>query len=155
MTRGWYRSAAAVLGGVLLSFALVTFVGAVLVHTSEIQLFFSAMQQGQSGRDLPEGGATKVLTAMDVTFFRIRWMMGLGIVAVVGIFVGFVARVRVWQMAILAAIPFAFFFSGSWSGSSAVMVSALYVGVAGFAAWLISKWLRRQTDRAPNTGGGV
>ena len=139
----------------MLSFALVTFIGAVLVRTSEMQLFFSAMQEGQSGRDLPDRGATKVLTAMDVTFFRMRWMMGPGIAAVVGIFVGFVARVREPQTAILAAMPFAFFFSGSWSGGSAVMVSALYVGVAGFAAWLISKWLRRQTDRAPNTGGGV
>src|SRR5439155_7057514 len=152
---GWHRSAAAVLGGILLSIALVIFVGAVLVRTSEMQLFFSAMQEGQSGRDLPEGGATKVLAAMDVTFFRMRWMMGPGIAALVGIFVGFVARVRAWQMAVLAAMPFAFFFSGPWSSSSALMVSALYVGVAGFAAWVISKGLRRQTDRVPNTGRGV
>ena len=150
-----YRSAAAVLGGVLLSFALVMFVGAVLVRTSEMQLFFSAMQEGQSGRDLPEGGATQVLTAMDVTFFRMRWMMGPGIAALVGIFVGYVARVRVWQMAVLATMPYAFLFSGSWSSTTAVMFSALYVGVAGFAAWVTCRALRRQRDHLPNTGGGV
>lgn len=153
MTNGWYRPAAAVLGGILLSLVLVMFAGATLASTSEMQLFFSAMQQGQSGRDLPGGDAAKVLAAMDVTFFRMRWIMGPGIAALVGIFVGVVARVRVWQMGVLAAMPFAFLFSGPWSSSSAVMFSVLYVGVAGFAAWVTSRALRRRTDRAPKTGG--
>ena len=69
-----------------------------------------------------EDGATKVLAAMDVTSFRMRWMMGPGIATLVGVFVGFVARVRVWQTAVLGAVPFAFSFSDSWSSRTCVHV---------------------------------
>jgi hypothetical protein len=138
-----YGSAAAVLGGILLSLVLVMVVGAVLVRTSEMQLFFDAMRGAQSGRDLPAGGAATVLAAMDVTFFRMRWMMGPGIAALVGTFVGFAAQGRVWQMAVLAAMPFAVFFSRAWGSTDGVMFSALYVGVAGLMAWAVSGALRR------------
>ena len=74
-----------------------------------------------------------------------RWIMGPGIAALVGAFVGFAARVRGWQLAVLAAMPYAFLFSGSWSSSSAVLFSVLYVGLAGFAAWVVSKSSRGQT----------
>jgi hypothetical protein len=136
---GWVRSVVTVVGGMLLSFILVAIVGAVLVRTPEMQLFFTAMREGQSGRDLPAGGASAVLAAMDVTDFRMRWMMGPTIGALVGVFVGFVGKERVWQMGILATMPYAFLFSGSWSTSAAVMFSVLYAGLAGLAALMISK----------------
>ena len=151
----WFRSTAAVLGGVLLSIVLVILVGAVLVRTPEMQLFVDAMREGESGRDLPAGRAASVLTAMDVTDFRMRWIIGPGIAALVGTFVGFVAKGRVWQTAILAAMPYAFLFSGGWSSGSAVMFAALYVGVAGLTAWVVSSALRRRPAHGPNTVRGV
>ena len=127
----------------MLSFILVVIVGAALVRTSEMQLFLSAMREGQSGRDLPPGGASAVLTALDVTDFRMRWMMGPAIAAIVGVFVGIVGKGRVWPVAVLAIVPYAFLFSGPWSSSAAVLFAALYVAIAGVAAWVVSKSMRR------------
>jgi hypothetical protein len=151
----WFESTAAVLGGLLLSIVLVVLVGAVVVRTPEMQLVFDSMREGQSGRDLPAGGAASVLTAMNVTDFRMRWIIGPGIAALVGTFVGFLANGRVWQMAVLAAMPYAFLFSGGWSSGSEAMLSALYVGVAGLTAWVVSNALRRRRGHAPNTVRGV
>src|SRR5215510_13867204 len=141
ITVGRGRSIAAVVGGVLLSFILVVILGAALVRTPETQLFFSAMREGQSGRDLPPGGASAVLAAMDVTDFRMRWMMGPGIAALVGLFVGIVGKERLWLMGVLAAAPYAFLFSGSWSSGSAVLFAVLYVAIAGLAAWLVCRFM--------------
>jgi hypothetical protein len=149
----WFRSTAAVLGGVLLSIVLVILVGAVLVRTPEMQLVFDAMREDQSGRNLPAARAASVLTATDVTDFRMRWVIGPGIAALVGTFVGFVAKGRIWQMAILAAMPYAFLFSGGWSSGSSVMSSALYVGIAGLTAWVVSNALRRRPAQGPTTRG--
>jgi hypothetical protein len=81
---------------------------------------------------------------MDVTDFRMRWMMGPAITAVVGVFVGFVAKEHVWQIGVLAAMPFAFLVSSTWSTGAAVMFGGLYAGLAGLSAWLVCKsmaWL--------------
>jgi hypothetical protein len=152
---GWGRSIVAVVGGVFLSFILVVILGAALVRTPEMHLFLSAMREGQSGRDLPPGGASAVLAAMDVTDFRMRWMMGPGIAALVGVFVGLVGKERVWPMGVLAAVPYAFLFSGPWSSGPAVMFAVLYVGIAGFAAWVVCKSMRRLAMFGRKAIGGV
>ena len=91
-----------------------------------------------------------MLTAVEVADFRMRWIVGPGIAALVGTFVGFVAKGRVWQMAALAALPYSFMFSG-WSSGSEAMFSALYVGVAGLTAWVVAKALRMRRGHGPNT----
>jgi uncharacterized membrane protein len=140
---GWTRFALALAGGVFLSFTLVAVVGAVLVRTPEMHLFFNAMREGQAGHDLPPGRASAVLAAIDLTSFRMRWLMGPGIAALVGVFIGFVARERVWQTAVLASVPYAFLFSDSWTTARGVMFSALYAGVAGLTAWTVDTLVRR------------
>jgi hypothetical protein len=90
----WFRLTAVVLGGMLISVVLITVVSAVLVRTPQMQLFFDAVREVQSGRELPAGRAASVLTSMDVTRFRMRWIIAPGIAALVGTFVGVVANVE-------------------------------------------------------------
>ena len=141
----WRRSATAVLGGIVLSMVLATLAGVVLTRTSEMQVFFNAMQGARTGQDPPQGEAERVLAAMDVTAFRMRWIAGPAVAVLTGAFVRLIARAHVWQMAILAVMPFAYLFSGGWISRSSVMFSALYVGLAASVAGLVSSASRRQT----------